>query len=193
MWSLHMRVDQAFPGRYVTKDEIRAMTAGQRVGRIERVVQERLREDDPASALTLVYLAGWGKGVKACKSNFVALAKWFNEPDSDDWGGRDVEVYIDEMVSGPHGVEGGIRMRPAAPVGNIPPASASGGQRLMNWAELVQFAGSAGIGEEEVKAELKARGCTKLNAEAGRVIAQLVAGRRAQAAGTAEPADDIPF
>jgi hypothetical protein len=192
---MHMRREDVFPGRFLTKSEIGAMHAGDRVLIVVRVEVERFDDEDPRDAKPIMFFREGPKGVPLNKTNWDILAHAYGD-DSDDWIGRPVELTIDPNVTYGGKRCGGIRVGVPAAISNIP-AKSPAGQQLMTWAEYVQLASTAGISEDELKVEFKAKGCTKLNADAGRVIADLIAARRAAATGTADPgspvADDIPF
>lgn len=77
------------------------------------------REDEPVENKWVVYFVEYDKGMVLNTTNINGLAKACGSDDTDDWGGKEVVVYVDPNVGYGGKTTGGLRIKkynvPAAP------------------------------------------------------------------------------
>lgn len=69
------------------------------------------REDEPAEMKWLVTFAEFEKAMVLNTTNINALAKACGSDDTDDWGGKEVIVYVDPTIGFGGKITGGLRIR----------------------------------------------------------------------------------
>lgn len=97
-----------FLGVYLQKEEIPDSGAVARI----RAAKEDTLEDDERSKLIL-YFDGLDKGLVCNKTNINTIIDVLGSDETDDWIGRDVELYVDHGVMFAGKRVGGIRVRAA--------------------------------------------------------------------------------
>ncbi len=109
-----MKMHEAFPGNYLTKDDVED---GLEVC-IDRVEIEDLHAPDGITQTKPVLYFHDAKPLVLNKENWQTIADLYGD-ESDDWAGHWIEVYVDPSVRFGGKRVGGIRVKPETPAGKV--------------------------------------------------------------------------
>lgn len=102
-----MKRSDAFPTKYLSKDDIKAPT----VGVIENVVNETLGQGEDQEIKPVMYFSsGPAKPMVINNTNWMTVESMHGD-ESDNWNGKAVEVWVDPSVSYGGKRIGGLRLR----------------------------------------------------------------------------------
>ena len=142
-----MKRSEAFPTKYLSKDDIHAPT----VGVIERIVNETLGTGDDQEIKPIMYFSsGLPKPMVVNTTNWTNVEAVYGD-ESDNWVGKTIEVWVDPSVVYGGKRIGGLRLR--APAVNHPDAADR--PPLAYKDALTLYCSKTGYGEPEFKAALK--------------------------------------
>jgi len=102
-----MKVGKMFPSKFLSKDDLVEPI----VFTVDTVVMEEVQNEDGKEEKPILYF--FGNDVKPLilnKTNAETLEKEFGS-DSDDWEGKNIEVYVDPSIRFGKKLIGGIRVR----------------------------------------------------------------------------------
>lgn len=103
----NMKVSRMFPSKYLSKDDL----SKPEVFRIETVEMDLVQNEDGKEEKPILYFAdNKGKPLILNKTNAEILAGEFG-PDSEDWAGQEIELYVDPSIRFGKQKIGGIRVR----------------------------------------------------------------------------------
>ena len=85
--------------------------AGSIVTVVSIVEKNVARQDEPVEMKWLVHFEEFEKGMVLNTTNINALAKACGSDDTDDWGGKEVIVYVDPTIGYGGKTTGGLRIR----------------------------------------------------------------------------------
>lgn len=144
-----MKRSEAFPTKYLSKDDIHAPT----IGVIERIVNETLGTGDDQEIKPIMYFSsGLPKPMVVNNTNWTNVEAVYGD-ESDNWIGKPIEVWVDPSVVYGGKRIGGLRLRAPAPAQNHEPVAAH--PPLAYREALAMFCSRTGYGEPEFKAALK--------------------------------------
>lgn len=129
-----MKRSDAFPTKYLSKDDIKAPTTGT----IERVVNETLGQGDDQEIKPVMYFSGGpDKPMVVNATNWITVEALYGD-ESDNWTGKQIEIWVDPSVSFGGKRIGGLRLRQPAqhPVPTTAELRAKYGQRMTEAAAL---------------------------------------------------------
>lgn len=136
-----MKRSEAFPTKYLSKDDITAPT----VGTIARVVNETLGQGEDQEIKPVMYFsAGIPKPMVLNNTNWMNVEAVYGD-ESDNWTGKPIEVWVDPSVAFGGKRIGGLRLR--APAGNGKPATIR-----ERWDALTKRAKAAGVAVPDLDA-----------------------------------------
>lgn len=143
-----MRRNQAYPSMYFSQEDVR--TAPVRAT-IEDVRIETLGRSDDADEKPVIHFRE-----KNLKNFPLNLTNWQTieaayGPESDEWRGKTIELYLDPGIKFGRETVGGVRIR--IPGGAVPPSAAP-----LSWDDAVALARLAGLEKDALTAALKAKG-----------------------------------
>lgn len=129
-----MKRNEAFPTKYLSKEDIKAPT----IGVIARVVNETLGQGDDQEIKPVMYFSGGvDKPMVVNATNWINVESVYGD-ESDNWIGKQIEVWVDPSVSFGGKRIGGLRLR--APAQHSAPTTADlrakYGQRMTEAAAL---------------------------------------------------------
>lgn len=101
-----MKVSRMFPSKYLSKDDL----PEPEVFTIDTVEMDLIQNEDGKEEKPILYFADDRKPLILNKTNAEILASEFG-PDSDDWVGQDIELYVDPSIRFGKQKIGGIRVR----------------------------------------------------------------------------------
>lgn len=105
-----MKRSEAFPTKYLSKDDIKTPTTGT----IARVVNETLGQGDDQEIKPVMYFSsGIDKPMVVNATNWINVEAIYGD-ESDNWIGKQVEVWVDPSVSFGGKRIGGLRLRQPA-------------------------------------------------------------------------------
>jgi len=109
-----MKMSEAFPSKFLAKEDI-----GTRAVKvvIEEVRMDKVGDDHKA----VIYFQGKQKGWAFNKGSGDMIAEHYGD-ETDNWGGVEIELYVDPNIEFKGKRRGGIRCRLA-----LPPAAEEGG------------------------------------------------------------------
>jgi hypothetical protein len=193
-----MRRSQAFPSKYVGKDDLEAP----RLMVILELAEAMIKGDHGDERKTVMFFKDpESKPLIMNTCNWMALEDAYGE-ESDDWIGKPVELYVnpDVMYAGKR--VGGVRVR--IPSSGQPSQNESFGVDLLSFAEAVDACDEVGIGKDTLIVCLKQKGHDGYNS--GRdtaYVREIIKNARERIAEKAPPTeeaitrameeDDIPF
>jgi len=142
-----MRRSEAFPTKYLSKDDVPAPT----IGVIERIVIETLGQGDDQEIKPVMYFSsGPPKPMVVNNTNWTNVEAVYGD-ESDNWIGKTIEVWVDPSVVYGGKRLGGLRLR--APAGDHAPTTVL--PPLAYRDALALYCSQTGYGEPEFKAALK--------------------------------------
>lgn len=154
-----MKRSEAFPSKYLSKDNISKPT----VGIIASVTPETLGQGDDQETKPIVYFSsGIDKPMVCNTTNWMTIEDLYGD-DSDNWVGKPIEVWVDPSVSFGGKRIGGLRFRAPS---NLKETSGDLRAPLEVWsyAQAVTKCAEAGIPQEGLNAHLKEAGLTGYSA-----------------------------
>lgn len=105
-----MKRSDAFPTKYLSKDDIKSPT----IGAIERVVNETLGQGEDQEIKPVMYFSsGIEKPMVINATNWINVEAAYGD-ESDNWTGKPIEVWVDPSVSFGGKRIGGLRLRQPA-------------------------------------------------------------------------------
>ena len=107
-----MKVSEMFASNWLKKDDLEDPVGGE-VLTIRRVTEELVGQDQQ-SKWALHWREKDYQPLLCNKTNLRLLASMFGD-DTDDWVGKEVEVYHDPTISYAGQIVGGLRVRPPRP------------------------------------------------------------------------------
>lgn len=130
-----MKRSDAFPTKYMSKDDVKAPV----IGVIARVVNETLGQGDDQEIKPVMYFSsGPEKPMVVNATNWMSVESIYGD-ESDDWTGKQIEIWVDPSVSFGGKRIGGLRLRAPsnhAPVPTTADLRAKYGQRMTEAAAL---------------------------------------------------------
>lgn len=142
-----MKRSEAFPTKYLSKDDITAPT----VGVIAKVVNETLGQGDDQEVKPILYFSsGIPKPMVLNNTNWINVEGVYGD-ESDNWTGKPIEVWVDPSVSFGGKRIGGLRLRaPANSNGHAPAVTAAD----LTMEQAIEALKAVEIGPEAFKAAL---------------------------------------
>ena len=187
-----MKRKDAFPSTYLGQQDI---GKGTELAVIEDVRLEEIKSDHGMEDKPVMYFRGDSlKPMIVNNTNFQTIEGSYGD-ETDDWRGKEVELYVDPGIMFGQKRVGGVRVRVPSSGGVKRAASGGGNDSTWSWAEAQQYAAEAGIDTDALKAALKDMGCTAYNHQRDTAkVKQLIDEAVGASDGGAEPDDEsIPF
>lgn len=183
-----MKRSQAFPSQYVSKDDV----ATPRRVTIKNLLMETIKSDGGDEDKPVLHFSDFEKAMVLNNTNWQTIEEVYGD-ESDNWGGKQIELYLDPGVMFGGKRVGGVRVR--VPNGASAPASNNG---AWSWSLAVQKCAEVGADADALKAYLKEIGLTSYNAQRDtNAVKKFIADRHAESNFAGQPAqfqeEDIPF
>lgn len=145
-----MKRSEAFPTKYLSKDDIKAPT----VGIIDNVINETLGSGDDQEVKPVMYFkSGIEKPIVINNTNWINVESVYGD-DSDNWIGKPIEAWVDPNVSFGGKRIGGLRLREPSNHKQTTPAMSSAEAITAFWA----YANGIGYDKEAAKQLVKDNG-----------------------------------
>jgi hypothetical protein len=109
-----MRMNQAFPSAYLKADTDEVPEEGFTTLTIEEAKVERLGQGKDAEDKVVLYFRETRKGLVMNKTNWKTLTDLLGSDDTDDWEGRQIQLYSTDVQFGLETMRG-IRIRSKLP------------------------------------------------------------------------------
>lgn len=181
-----MRKNEAFPSQYLKQDDVDPP----RTYSIKSVDRQLVAGDDGEETKTVVSFDDCDQQFILNGINWDTCAEIFGSDDSDDWTGKQIELYRDPSVMYGNKRTGGTRVR--APSRNHV-QTAPVQPELLSWEQAKAACAEVGITKEELKGHLTSQGSNGWRTDRDTPIVRALVASKKQNPGEKVDGEEVPF
>ena len=181
-----MKRQEAYPSNYLGQEDVDPP----RIFTIKTVTRELVTGDDGEKLKTIMSFRDCNQQFILNGTNWDICAEIFASDDSDDWVGRQLELFRDPTIKFGTKLTGGTRVR--LPGGVNPPAAMLPPE-LLSWDEAVALCAEVRIGPEELKTYLVSRGNAGWKGDRDTPIVKAMVAQKRERPGERVVTDEVPF
>ncbi len=180
----------AFQSSFLSKEDLQSP----RIMTIENVTENELQGDGGKEMKPVAHFRGVDKGLVLNNINWDTIQDAYGE-ESDDWTGKQIELYFDPSIMFGSKRVGGIRVR--LPRGDVSAKAAATNGGLLTFDQAVAECGKVGIDKPKLVMLLKNEGLEKYSPTRDtpliRTIIEQAGAEQSLGSEAAFVEDDIPF
>lgn len=158
-----MKMSEMFPSSFLGKEDLQKPTTTT----IRAVRLQEIKGEDGNEMKTVIDFVGLEKSFICNKTNAFTLCDAYG-PDSDNWIGKTVELYVDPSVAFGGKRVGGVRLRIPAP------------STVWLFPQAISECNAVGISKEDLIAHLKSKGLSNYNGARDTALIQALIASKAE-------------